>query len=155
MGTRPSEGLSPKRPQCVAGSRTEPPILKYDRNGRLLKAWGEGLFNFPHGAALDSQGNLVTQDGLFVTTMIRVKNMDNLRDARTALQRMITQNNIGSVQELPAARAFLVTDFAPNVVAIYRTIRRMDVLPEARPLRTEFFELKHAAAQSQLGAQSS
>lgn len=42
--------------------RTEPPILAYDANGRLLKAWGEGLFNFPHGAALDAQGNLWVTD---------------------------------------------------------------------------------------------
>jgi sugar lactone lactonase YvrE len=45
---------------CVG--RTEPPILKYDRNGRLLTAWGEGLFNFPHGATLDGQGNLWVTD---------------------------------------------------------------------------------------------
>jgi hypothetical protein len=30
--------------------RREPPILKYDANGRLLGAWGEGMFVFPHGA---------------------------------------------------------------------------------------------------------
>ena len=42
--------------------RSEPPILKYDRNGKLQKAWGEGMFNFPHGAALDSQGNLWVTD---------------------------------------------------------------------------------------------
>ena len=47
------------------------------------------------------------QDGLFVATTIKVRNIDNLRDARTALQRIITQNNIGSVQEVPAARAFV------------------------------------------------
>jgi sugar lactone lactonase YvrE len=45
---------------CVG--RTEPPILKYDENGKLLTAWGEGLFNFPHGATLDSQGNLWVTD---------------------------------------------------------------------------------------------
>jgi DNA-binding beta-propeller fold protein YncE len=42
--------------------RNEPPILKYDLNGKLLKAWGEGLFNFPHGATVDSQGNLWVTD---------------------------------------------------------------------------------------------
>jgi sugar lactone lactonase YvrE len=42
--------------------RNEPPILKYDPNGKLLKAWGEGLFNFPHGATVDSQGNLWVTD---------------------------------------------------------------------------------------------
>jgi DNA-binding beta-propeller fold protein YncE len=42
--------------------RPEPPILKFDANGKLLKAWGEGLFNFPHGAALDRDGNLWVTD---------------------------------------------------------------------------------------------
>ena len=51
--------------RCVDNScegRSEPPILKYNAQGRLLKAWGEGMFNFPHGAALDSQGNLWVTD---------------------------------------------------------------------------------------------
>src|SRR5579864_5844965 len=30
--------------------RTEPPILKFDASGKLLKSWGEGVFVFPHGA---------------------------------------------------------------------------------------------------------
>src|SRR5947209_7388112 len=42
--------------------RTEPPILKYDASGNLLKAWGEGMFNFPHGAAVDRDGNLWVTD---------------------------------------------------------------------------------------------
>jgi DNA-binding beta-propeller fold protein YncE len=42
--------------------RNEPPILKYDANGKLLKAWGEGMFNFPHGATLDRDGNLWVTD---------------------------------------------------------------------------------------------
>ena len=42
--------------------RAEPPILKYNAEGKLLKAWGEGMFNFPHGAALDAQGNLWVTD---------------------------------------------------------------------------------------------
>jgi DNA-binding beta-propeller fold protein YncE len=42
--------------------RREPPILKYNAEGKLLLAWGEGLFNFPHGAALDPQGNLWVTD---------------------------------------------------------------------------------------------
>jgi sugar lactone lactonase YvrE len=51
--------------RCVDNSctgRNEPPILKYDANGKLLKAWGEGMFNFPHGATLDRDGNLWVTD---------------------------------------------------------------------------------------------
>ena len=32
---------------------------------------------------------------------------------------------MGSVTELPAARAFLVTDFAPQAVAVYRAVQAM------------------------------
>jgi streptogramin lyase len=45
---------------CVG--RMEPPILKFDKSGKLLKAWGEGMFNFPHGATIDAEGNLWVTD---------------------------------------------------------------------------------------------
>ena len=45
---------------CVG--RREPPILKFDKSGKLLKSWGEGLFVFPHGATVDAQGNLWVTD---------------------------------------------------------------------------------------------
>jgi DNA-binding beta-propeller fold protein YncE len=51
--------------RCFANScagRSEPPILKYDVNGRLLKAWGQGLFVFPHGATVDRDGHLWVTD---------------------------------------------------------------------------------------------
>ena len=45
---------------CVG--RTEPPILKFNKSGKLLKSWGEGMFNFPHGATIDHDGNLWVTD---------------------------------------------------------------------------------------------
>jgi sugar lactone lactonase YvrE len=42
--------------------RPEPPILKFDHSGKLLKAWGEGMFVFPHGATIDPDGNLWVTD---------------------------------------------------------------------------------------------
>jgi sugar lactone lactonase YvrE len=42
--------------------RTEPPILKFDPSGKLLKSWGEGMFVFPHGATVDAEGNLWVTD---------------------------------------------------------------------------------------------
>jgi sugar lactone lactonase YvrE len=45
---------------CVG--RTEPPILKFDKAGNLLKSWGEGMFVFPHGATVDAEGNLWVTD---------------------------------------------------------------------------------------------
>src|ERR1051326_8144669 len=51
--------------RCFANScagRTEPPILKFDKDGKLLKAWGVGMFIFPHGATVDREGNLWVTD---------------------------------------------------------------------------------------------
>jgi sugar lactone lactonase YvrE len=42
--------------------RSEPPILHYDATGHLIKAFGQGLFVFPHGATVDRQGNLWVTD---------------------------------------------------------------------------------------------
>lgn len=42
--------------------RSEAPILKYDYTGKLLDAFGEGLFIFPHGATVDYEGNLWVSD---------------------------------------------------------------------------------------------
>src|SRR6266699_3852563 len=45
--------------RCFANScagRSEAPILKYDANGKLLEAWGAGMFVFPHGATVDRDG---------------------------------------------------------------------------------------------------
>ena len=48
--------------QNSCAGRTEPPILKFDRSGNLLKSWGAGMFVFPHGATVDQQGNLWVTD---------------------------------------------------------------------------------------------
>src|SRR4249919_1060173 len=51
--------------RCSANScagRAEPPILKFDKTGKLLKSWGERMFVFPHGATVDGQGNLWVTD---------------------------------------------------------------------------------------------
>lgn len=51
--------------RCFANScagRSEPPILKFDKSGKLLKSWGEGMFVFPHGSCVDAQGNLWVTD---------------------------------------------------------------------------------------------
>jgi general secretion pathway protein D len=88
-----------------------------------------------------------TQDGKFITTTIKVENMTDLRNARNALTRIVTGQNIGNVTEVAAARAFVVTDFAPNVVAIYRLLREMDVQPEGKEVVSVYITLEHASAE--------
>lgn len=97
----------------------------------------------------DNVDELAKKDGLFVTTTIPTENLTSMRDARNALTRIVTGQNIGSVTEIPDARSFVVTDFAPNVAAIYRLLRRMDA-PASRESGREItfraIKLKHAPA---------
>lgn len=51
--------------RCVGNScagRAEPPILKLDPSGAMLAAWGSGMFSFPHGFAVDREGNVWATD---------------------------------------------------------------------------------------------
>ena len=51
--------------RCVGNScegRAEAPILVFGADGTLLRSFGQGLFNFPHGGTVDSQGNLWMTD---------------------------------------------------------------------------------------------
>lgn len=42
--------------------RGEPPLLAFDRDGNYLQGWGQGLFQEPHGARVDTVGNIWTTD---------------------------------------------------------------------------------------------
>jgi sugar lactone lactonase YvrE len=49
------------------GEKTNARIVKFDRSGKFIKAWGKegtgpGEFNEPHGLAMDSQGRLFVAD---------------------------------------------------------------------------------------------
>jgi DNA-binding beta-propeller fold protein YncE len=47
---------------CVGSSVT--PIVNFDKNGKVLHAFGAGMFNFPHGIGVDRDGNIwVTDQG--------------------------------------------------------------------------------------------
>jgi len=45
-----------------AGSNFDP-ILKFDASGKLVKAFGHGMFVFPHGINVDREGNVWVTDG--------------------------------------------------------------------------------------------
>ncbi len=40
-----------------------PAIMKFDASGRLLQSFGSGMFNYPHGLAVDHEGNVYVTDG--------------------------------------------------------------------------------------------
>jgi hypothetical protein len=88
------------------------------------------------------------QDGLFVSAVLEGPRTADLLATRNALQRLVTPQNIGSVVEILDARAFLVTDFAPTVVAIYRALRQIDgvAAPAAEGPAFRHLRLAHAEA---------
>ena len=43
-------------------TRSDRPILITDKDGNLLEQWGEGLFDTPHGATIDDDGNFFCVD---------------------------------------------------------------------------------------------
>jgi hypothetical protein len=94
-----------------------------------------------------SVARLDAMDGVFVTTTLHVPGLASLRDLRAAVQRIATGNNIGNVNEVPDADVLVVTDFAPTVAAIYRTVRQaLQAHAQAPPAnqRVTTVALKHA-----------
>ena len=52
--------------RCGANScagKSDPPILKFDASGKLLKSFGAEMFIFPHGISVDPDGNIWVTDG--------------------------------------------------------------------------------------------
>jgi DNA-binding beta-propeller fold protein YncE len=43
--------------------RAEPPVLEFDRQGKLLKQWGHGMFVWTHGIRVDRDGFIWITDG--------------------------------------------------------------------------------------------
>jgi streptogramin lyase len=48
----------------TCAGKTDPPVLKFDATGKLLKSFGEGLFLFPHYLRIDPDGNIWVVDGI-------------------------------------------------------------------------------------------
>ncbi len=59
----PPSLIKPGVPFACDGSSLHP-ILKFDADGNLVKAFGAGLLLFPHGIHVDREGNVWVTDGL-------------------------------------------------------------------------------------------
>src|SRR5436190_8247616 len=58
-GTAAVSGVAISRDGLVyVFQRTAHPVLVFDRAGKFLRTWGEGLFTNPHGCRIDPEGNL-------------------------------------------------------------------------------------------------
>jgi sugar lactone lactonase YvrE len=48
----------------TCAGKADPPVLKFDASGKLLKSFGEGLLLFPHYLRVDKDGNIWVVDGI-------------------------------------------------------------------------------------------
>src|ERR1700688_2002017 len=67
-----------------AGS-TENPILEFDASGRLLTSFGRGLFVYPHGIAVDKDGNVWVTDALREPLERDIRSSSSVRAERSCL----------------------------------------------------------------------
>lgn len=61
MGAPSSVALTPQG-RLLVFTRGEKPLMEFDRDGALVRAFGEGLYMRPHGMRVDPQGNIWTTD---------------------------------------------------------------------------------------------
>jgi hypothetical protein len=54
--------VPPGSATCINRGPANPPILEFDASGKLLKSFGAGIFAYPHGFAMDKDGNLWATD---------------------------------------------------------------------------------------------
>jgi NHL repeat len=54
--------VPPGSATCIGRGEANPPILQFDPSGKLLKAFGAGMFGYPHGFTVDRDGHLWVSD---------------------------------------------------------------------------------------------
>jgi streptogramin lyase len=59
----PPSAMKPGQPFACDGSNLDP-IVKFDASGKLVKAFGAGMFVLPHGLSVDPDGNIWVTDGV-------------------------------------------------------------------------------------------
>ena len=100
--------------------RNDPTILKFDAQGNLVKAFGAGMFVYPHGVHVDRQGNVFVamplgvqvfnRKGRFLGTIPLSKKIQNLAFAGPEKKTLyiVSQGSIWKVRTLtggPVGRA--------------------------------------------------
>lgn len=75
--------------------------------------------------------DLQREEGRFVSTRIEAPGLENLEAVKRVLMVVTTHENVSTVAVVRDARAFDVTDFAPNVVLVYRLVQELAALQAA------------------------
>ena len=98
------------------------PIVAIDRDGRVLRSWGEGLFVMPHGIRVDPDGNIWTTDA--ATSVVRKFNPEGtlLLTIEVGGQPSPCPNNFCGTTDVgfgPGGRLFIADGYANGRVVEY------------------------------------
>ncbi len=105
------------------------PVIVVDRNGKVVRSWGKGLYTTPHAIRVDPQGNVWTTDA--ASSMVYKFSPEG---------RTLLQIEVGG-QPAPCGNFCSTTDiaFAPNgnlfIADGYRNARILEYSPDGRKLR--------------------
>jgi DNA-binding beta-propeller fold protein YncE len=119
------------------------PVVVVDRNGKIVRSWGKGLYTTPHAIRIDQQGNVWTTDA--ASSMVYKFSAQGAK---------LLEIEVGG-QPTPCNRFCSTTDvaFAPNgnvfIADGYRNARILEYTPQGKKVR-EWGEAGTGAGQFRL-----
>lgn len=105
------------------------PVIVVDRNGKIVRSWGKGLYTTPHAIRIDPQGNVWTTDA--ASSMVYKFSPQGVK---------LMAIEVGG-QPSPCGRFCSTTDvaFAPNgnvfIADGYRNARILEYTPQGKKVR--------------------
>ncbi len=106
------------------------PVIVLDRNGKIVRSWGKGMYSMPHGIRVDAQGNVWTTDAS--SSMVYKFSPEGKK---------LMEIEVGG-QPAPCPGSFCSTTdiaFAPNgnlfIADGYRNARILEYTPQGKKVR--------------------
>lgn len=105
------------------------PVIVVDRNGKIVRSWGKGMYTTPHAIRIDPQGNVWTTDA--ASSMVYKFSAQGTK---------LLEIEVGG-QPTPCNRFCSTTDvaFAPNgnifIADGYRNARILEYTPQGKKVR--------------------
>jgi len=105
------------------------PVMAVDRNGKIIRSWGKGMYKTPHGIRVDPQGNVWTTDA--ASSMVYKFSTEGKK---------LMEIEVGG-QPTPCGTFCSTTDvaFAPNgnlfITDGYKNARVLEYTPDGKKLR--------------------
>jgi sugar lactone lactonase YvrE len=130
--------------------RSEPPILKYNKDGKLLAAFGQNMFVFPHGATVDREGNLWVTDASRVGAVGKGHQVFKLSPSGKVLMTLGKAGVSGSGPDLFDQPTDVV--IAPNGDIFVTDSHRMEVGKQGVSLNNRVVKFTKEGSSSRNGA---